>query len=193
MCSFKQVTKPTKPDWYLTHKGVRKWSWDREVGRTTERGNLLRGPSGAIESSTTRKQEQDPLKWCRSDRIRVHKTGFYCTLVHTVCRMLVLTIAWALTWACACQSSLSKYIERLPTAQHSMLFNLIMARKISPPHGRSPPPTPHLTPIPFKLWDEKTDVEKIHPLHTPQHALVSVRIRIVPVPDRIQRFDDQLL
>jgi hypothetical protein len=24
MCSFKQVAKPTKPDWYLPHKGEKK-------------------------------------------------------------------------------------------------------------------------------------------------------------------------
>ncbi len=49
-----------KPDWCIPHKVVWKWSWDREVERTTDWRHFLRGSYWAIGSSTIRTRVADP-------------------------------------------------------------------------------------------------------------------------------------
>ncbi len=48
------ATKTTQPDWYLPPEGEWEWRCDRDVERTTVHRHFLRGPSGAIGSTTTR-------------------------------------------------------------------------------------------------------------------------------------------
>ncbi len=52
--SFKHGYKITQPDWYLPPEGEWEWWCDGDVERTTVHRHFLRGPSGAIGSTTTR-------------------------------------------------------------------------------------------------------------------------------------------